>query len=109
MTAFITSLSRLRSATICFRRRFSSSSCLRRLASLTCIPAYLLFQAYSVAALPPSSRATSAVLRPPSVCLTAAILFSSLCRLFFILVLLSKLEKSNDGWESVPGGGHLDA
>src|ERR1035437_5656395 len=69
------------------------------------MPPYLPFHAYSVAALTPSSRATSAVLRPPSICLTAAILFSSLCRLFFIFVLLSKLDNSNYGWLSLSGAG----
>jgi len=78
MTAFIASLSNVKSATRCFSRRFSSSSCRRRLASLTCMPPYLLFHEYSVAALTPNSRATSAVLRPPSSCLTAAMIFSSL-------------------------------
>src|SRR5204863_6789475 len=67
ITALSTSRSRLKSATRCFSRRFSSS-CRSRLASLTCMPPYLPFHAYSVAALTPNSRATSAVLRPPSIC-----------------------------------------
>src|SRR5271168_177441 len=41
ITAFSTSLSRLRSATRCFRRRFSSSSPLSFWASLTSVPPYL--------------------------------------------------------------------
>jgi hypothetical protein len=42
--AFGTSLSRLRSATRCFKRRFSSSRLFSRCASLTSRPPYLLFQ-----------------------------------------------------------------
>src|SRR3954470_10613154 len=84
ITALSTSRSRLKSATRCFRRRFSSSTCRNRFASLTCMPPYFPFHAYSVAALTPNSRATSAVLRPPSICFTAAMTFSSVCRLFFI-------------------------
>src|SRR5262249_12810647 len=41
---FSASLSRLRSATNCFSRRFSSSSALGRGASLTSIPPYFDFQ-----------------------------------------------------------------
>src|SRR5207244_5402459 len=44
ITAFSASLSRLRSATMCFRRRFSSSTCLSRCASLTSRPPYFDFQ-----------------------------------------------------------------
>src|SRR5258708_33699163 len=44
ITAFRTSLSRLRSATRCFRRRFSSSSPFSFCASLTSIPPYFDFQ-----------------------------------------------------------------
>src|SRR3569833_100018 len=42
--AFSTSLSKLRSATKCFNRRFSSSRLFSRRASLTSRPPYLLFQ-----------------------------------------------------------------
>src|SRR5947208_4924238 len=44
ITAFSASRSRLRSATMCFSRRFSSSSSFNRRASLTSRPPYLLFQ-----------------------------------------------------------------
>src|ERR1700737_3277125 len=44
ITAFSASLSRLRSATMCFRRRFSSSSSFSRRPSLPSMPPYLLFQ-----------------------------------------------------------------
>src|SRR5450432_3929179 len=44
ITAFSTSLSRLRSATRCFSRRFSSSRPLSRCASLTSMPPYFDFQ-----------------------------------------------------------------
>src|SRR5579883_1322153 len=44
ITALSASLSRLRSATRCFSRRFSSSKPLKRWASLTSRPPYLLFQ-----------------------------------------------------------------
>src|SRR5579863_6087779 len=109
MIAFIASLSRLKSATMSFNRRFSSSSCRNRLASFTCMLAYLFFHAYNVAALTPNSRATSAVFRPPSICFTAAMIFSSLCRLFLIFVLLSKLENSNYDWSSFRGAGHVSS
>jgi hypothetical protein len=48
MTVVSASLSRLRSATSPFSRRFSSSSDLSRFASLTSIPPYFDFQLYSV-------------------------------------------------------------
>lgn len=44
MSAFSAWLSRLRSATICFSRRFSSSSCFNFFASLTVIPPHFAFQ-----------------------------------------------------------------
>jgi hypothetical protein len=40
----LTSLWRLKSASRCFNRGFSSSTCPNRRASLTSSPAYLLFQ-----------------------------------------------------------------
>src|SRR5262249_25712154 len=42
--AFNAWMSSVCSATICFRRRFSSSSCLRRCISLSSIPPYFAFQ-----------------------------------------------------------------
>src|SRR3954453_8407276 len=67
ITALRTSRSRLRSATRCFRRRFSSSSCRSRLASLTCMPPYLPFHAYNVAALTPTpAPRRRSYARPPS-------------------------------------------
>src|SRR5262245_14619704 len=52
-------LSRLRSATNCFRFRFSSSNCFKRRNSPTPIPLYFRFQLYSVCSLIPISRHTS--------------------------------------------------
>src|SRR5512133_4286307 len=83
MTPFRASRSRLRSATSCFRRRFSSSSSFKRRASFTSIPPYLLFQVHSVAALTPSSRANSGTFRPASICFSTPMICSSLCRVFF--------------------------
>src|SRR5579872_6891764 len=48
ITVVSASLSRLRSATSCFRRRFSSSSARSFFASLTSMPPYFDFQLYSV-------------------------------------------------------------
>jgi hypothetical protein len=83
-TAFSASLSRLRSATIVFSRRFSSSSSLSRLASFTSRPLYFARLLYNVWSDTPSSRAISAAARPPSNCFTAPIIYSSLNRVFFI-------------------------
>jgi hypothetical protein len=45
ITSFIICMSRAWSATNFFSRRFSSSSCFSRFASLTSIPPYFFFQA----------------------------------------------------------------
>src|SRR6202795_2593247 len=54
------------SASSFFSLAFSSSSCLRRLASETSRPPYLAFQLYSVASETPCLRARSAVFAPAS-------------------------------------------
>src|SRR5947209_7836263 len=84
MTVVSASLSRLRSATKPLSRRFSSSSAFRRLASLTSMPPNFDFQLYRVWSVTPMSRATSFTDRPPSICFTAPMIFSSLCFVFFI-------------------------
>src|SRR5262249_4096263 len=73
------SLSRLRSATSFFSRAFSSRSCLTSCASLTSMPPYFDFQAYSVYLETPNSRATSSVVRPASTCFSAAMICASVC------------------------------
>src|ERR1043166_2800330 len=84
ITDFSASLSRLRSATISFSRRFSSSSVRSFFASLTSMPLYFDFQLYSVWSVTPTSRANAFADRPASSCFTAAMIFSSLCFVFFI-------------------------
>src|SRR5437868_10815087 len=82
ITAFNASLSRLRSATMCFSRRFSSSSSFSRRASFTSSPPNLLFQVYRVASLTPNSRATSDTFRPASICFSTPMICSSVYRVF---------------------------
>lgn len=77
-------LSKVDSARSCFRRRFSSSSCLRRLASLTSIPPYFLRQLKKVPLEMPFSRQRSAMGRPASASLRVAMICSSVNRLRFM-------------------------
>src|SRR5215475_13118465 len=86
ITAFSISLSRLKSATSFFNRPFSSSSCRSRCASPTVIPPYFAFHAYTVCFDTPSSRPTSAALRPASICFNAPIISTSL---YFLFVMSS--------------------
>src|SRR5436309_7392681 len=86
ITAFSMSLSRLRSATSFFSRPFSSSNCRNRCASPTLIPPYFAFHAYTVCFDTPSSRPTSAALRPASICFSAPIISTSL---YFLFVMSS--------------------
>src|SRR3954451_7714672 len=58
-----------------FSFEFSSSSCFRRLASLTSIPPYLLRHPYNVAALIPCCRHSSLVLAPASLCFNIPMIF----------------------------------
>src|ERR1051325_3682638 len=113
ITTLSASLSRLRSATICFSRRFSSSSSRSRRASLTSIPPYFDFHVYSVASLTPTSRASSPTFRPPSICFNTPMICSSLCRLFFITELLlvrsSYRSSSSFNWRSLSGAGQRDS
>src|ERR1019366_1327989 len=109
MTVVSAALSRLRSATISFSRRFSSSSARSFFTSLTSIPPYFAFQLYSVWSLTPSSRATSFVVRPPSICLTAATIFSSVYFVFFISKSSFFITSfPNYEWFSFPGSGQTN-
>src|SRR5438128_1057136 len=108
ITAFSMSLSRLRSATSFFSRWFSSSSCFSRWASPTLIPPYFAFHAYTVCLLTPSSRPTSAALRPASICFNAPIISTSLYFLFAMPPPLRKLRKSYTPLRGFRGAGHRD-
>src|SRR5665213_11994 len=105
ITAFSASLPRLRSATISLRRRFSSSSDLRRFASLTSIPPYFDFQLYSVWSVTPNSRANSFTGRPASICFTTPMIFSSVCFVFFISKAPFYRNFPNYDWLSFSGAG----
>src|SRR6266576_2861489 len=70
-----------------FSLAFSSSSCLRRLASQTSMPPYLAFQLYSVASETPCLRARSAVFAPASCSRKTPMICSSENRFRFIVRL----------------------
>ena len=86
-------MSRLRSATSRFRFRFSSLSCFSRANSLELTPPYFFRHAYTVFALNPYFRASSATGTPASACFTAYTISLSLNFDFLILVLL--VQKAN--------------
>jgi hypothetical protein len=75
ITAFSATLSRLRSATSVFSRRFSSSTSLSRFNSLTSSPAYFDFHAKMLAVDTPYSRPTSLTFRPASHCFGISMIF----------------------------------
>src|SRR5205085_4460987 len=82
-------LSSIDSASSLFKRRFSSSSALRRRASETSRPPYLDFHLYSVALEIPWRRHTSSVFAPASCSRNSPMICSSLNRLPFIARLLA--------------------
>src|SRR6202047_1651952 len=81
-------LSSIDSASSLFKRRFSSSSALRRRASQTSRPPYFDFHLYSVALEIPWRRHTSSVFAPASCSRNTPMICSSLKRLPFIARLL---------------------
>ena len=85
MTSRRIRLSSARSAYICLRLRFSSSSSFRRCTWLTSMPLYFAFHLYKVVLDIPCSRAITSPDIPLSNCLTALTISVSLCLLFFIM------------------------
>jgi hypothetical protein len=83
-TAFSAWLSSVRSATICFSLRFSSSSIFSRRASFTSRPPYSRFHRKYVCSLIAWRRQTSVTLTPLSSSFSTPMIFSSLNRLFCI-------------------------
>jgi hypothetical protein len=81
---FRASLSSDRSAAICCRRRFASSSSFRRFASLTSRPPYFARQLWMVCVLVPCSRARSATFAPPSASFRIAMICASVDLLFVL-------------------------
>jgi len=83
-TSWSICLSRLRSATMRFNRRFSSSSCLKRRSSETPRPPYFFFHRKYVCSAIPIFRQTSATRVPVSACRSANAICSSVNFDFFI-------------------------